>query len=110
PVSARRTSTPTATTVAETAPATVPAAPAAPAPVAATEPNPEIDELVAGATKALSAYSRYTQADIDQIVRKASVAALNQHGELAKHAVAETRRGVFEDKAVKNIFACEHVT
>jgi acetaldehyde dehydrogenase/alcohol dehydrogenase len=26
------------------------------------------------------------------------------------HAVTETGRGVFEDKAVKNIFACEHVT
>ncbi|GAA3026231.1 hypothetical protein GCM10020229_41920 [Kitasatospora albolonga] len=29
---------------------------------------------------------------------------------LAVMAVEETGRGVFEDKAVKNIFACEHVT
>ena len=69
-----------------------------------------IDALVAGATKALAAYASFTQADIDHIVKKASVAALNQHGQLAKLAVEETRRGVFEDKAVKNIFACEHVT
>ncbi|MDO8108621.1 bifunctional acetaldehyde-CoA/alcohol dehydrogenase [Isoptericola sp. b441] len=69
-----------------------------------------IDTLVAGATKALAAYASFTQADIDHIVKKASVAALNQHGQLAKAAVAETQRGVFEDKAVKNIFACEHVT
>jgi len=69
-----------------------------------------IDALVAGATKALSAYASFTQADVDHIVKKASVAALNQHGQLAKAAVAETGRGVFEDKAVKNIFACEHVT
>ncbi|WP_370524162.1 bifunctional acetaldehyde-CoA/alcohol dehydrogenase [Cellulomonas sp. APG4] len=92
-----RTSTPTTTAV------DVPA-PEAPA------RNAEIDDLVANAQKALAAYATYTQADVDQIVRKASVAALNQHGELAKLAVAETRRGVFEDKAVKNIFACEHVT
>lgn len=69
-----------------------------------------IDALVAGATKALAAYASFTQADVDHIVKKASVAALNQHGQLAKLAVEETGRGVFEDKAVKNIFACEHVT
>ncbi len=69
-----------------------------------------IDTLVAAGLKALDAYARYTQEEIDQIVKKASVAALNMHGELARHAVEETRRGVFEDKAVKNIFACEHVT
>ncbi|GGL14014.1 bifunctional acetaldehyde-CoA/alcohol dehydrogenase [Planomonospora parontospora] len=44
------------------------------------------------------------------IVKKASVAALDRHAELAGLAVEETGRGVFEDKAVKNIFACEHVT
>ena len=69
-----------------------------------------IDQLVEGANKALAEYARFTQEDIDHIVRKASVAALNQHGELALLAVNETGRGVFEDKAVKNIFACEHVT
>lgn len=73
-------------------------------------PASPIDALVAGATKALAAYASFTQADIDHIVKKASVAALNQHGQLAKLAVEETRRGTFEDKAVKNIFACEHVT
>ncbi len=81
-------------------------------PPAATElaqPSP-IDALVEGGTKALAAYASFTQRDVDHIVKKASVAALNRHGDLAKHAVAETGRGVFEDKAVKNIFACEHVT
>ena len=73
-------------------------------------PPSTIDALVAGATKALAAYATFTQADVDHIVKKASVAALNKHGELARLAVEETGRGVFEDKAVKNIFACEHVT
>ncbi len=69
-----------------------------------------IDALVANAQHALEAYSAFTQDDVDRLVKKASVAALNQHGELAVLAVEETGRGVFEDKAVKNIFACEHVT
>jgi acetaldehyde dehydrogenase/alcohol dehydrogenase len=69
-----------------------------------------IDQLVAQATKALAEYARFTQDDVDHLVKKASVAALDKHGELALLAVNETGRGVFEDKAVKNIFACEHVT
>ncbi len=73
-------------------------------------PASAIDTLVGGAAKALAAYASFTQEDVDHIVKKASVAALNKHGELAKLAVDETGRGVFEDKAVKNIFACEHVT
>ncbi|WNB87106.1 bifunctional acetaldehyde-CoA/alcohol dehydrogenase [Cellulomonas sp. ATA003] len=72
-------------------------------------PSP-IDALVAAATKALAGFMHLTQEDVDHVVAKASVAALSQHGPLAQAAVAETGRGVFEDKAVKNIFACEHVT
>lgn len=69
-----------------------------------------INELVANAVKALDQYGSFTQEQVDHIVKKASVAALSQHGRLAQVAVDETGRGVFEDKAVKNIFACEHVT
>ncbi|KQY43091.1 bifunctional acetaldehyde-CoA/alcohol dehydrogenase [Cellulomonas sp. Root137] len=75
-----------------------------------TKPDTAIDQLVANASKALDEYARFTQADVDHLVKKASVAALDKHGELALLAVKETSRGVFEDKAVKNIFACEHVT
>lgn len=70
----------------------------------------EIDVLVTRANAALLAYESLTQEDVDHIVKKASVAALNQHGPLALAAVEETGRGIFEDKATKNIFACEHVT
>ncbi|GID32333.1 bifunctional acetaldehyde-CoA/alcohol dehydrogenase [Paractinoplanes brasiliensis] len=69
-----------------------------------------VDALVTGAQKALADYSPLDQEQIDRIVKKASVAALDQHARLARLAVEETGRGVFEDKAVKNIFACEHVT
>jgi acetaldehyde dehydrogenase/alcohol dehydrogenase len=68
-----------------------------------------IDTLVDHGLEALAAYDRFTQEQIDTIVAKASVAALSRHTELARLAVDETGRGLFEDKAVKNIFACEHV-
>ena len=38
-----------------------------------------------------------------------SVAGLDHHGTLAQAAIEETKRGVFEDKATKNLFACEYV-
>jgi len=69
-----------------------------------------IDPLVANALTALKAFHELNQEQIDYIVKKATVAALDQHGQLAQAAIAETGRGVFEDKAVKNIFVCEHVT
>ena len=74
-----------------------------------TEPQKEINELVAKAQKALAEYANYDQEKIDYIVAKASIAALDQHGYLAKLAVEETKRGVLEDKATKNLFACEYV-
>ncbi|MFC4060541.1 bifunctional acetaldehyde-CoA/alcohol dehydrogenase, partial [Planomonospora corallina] len=69
-----------------------------------------VDALVSNALEALAAYDSFTQEQVDHIVKKASVAALDRHGALAALAVEETGRGVFEDKAVKNIFACEHIT
>ncbi|GGN13210.1 acetaldehyde dehydrogenase/alcohol dehydrogenase [Actinoplanes campanulatus] len=69
-----------------------------------------VDALVTAGLKALTDYEGFDQERIDHIVKKASVAALSKHGALARFAVEETGRGVFEDKAVKNIFACEHVT
>ena len=73
-------------------------------------PQEEVDALVNKALKALDEYANYTQEQIDFIVAKASVAALDHHGSLAKLAIEETGRGVFEDKATKNLFACEYVT
>ncbi|CAL9650450.1 bifunctional acetaldehyde-CoA/alcohol dehydrogenase [Streptomyces sp. enrichment culture] len=69
-----------------------------------------VDRLVTNGMKALADYEDLTQEQVDHIVKKASVAALDQHTALARLAVEETGRGVFEDKAAKNMFACEHVT
>jgi len=81
-----------------------------PAPVQNETPRiAEVDEKVAKALKALDEYAKFDQEKIDYIVAKCSVAALDQHGVLAKLAVEETGRGVFEDKATKNLFACEYV-
>lgn len=86
--------------------------------VEATKPTPEekqaaaeaeVDALVARAKKALDEFENLDQKQVDRIVAKASIAALNKHLVLAKMAVDETGRGLVEDKATKNIFACEHV-
>lgn len=73
------------------------------------EAEAHVDILVRRGLKALEQFRELNQEQVDYIVAKASVAALDQHGVLAKHALDETRRGVFEDKATKNLFACEHV-
>lgn len=69
----------------------------------------EVNSLVGKGLVALDAFRALDQEQIDYIVAKASIAALAKHGELAMHAVEETGRGVFEDKATKNLFACENV-
>jgi len=72
-------------------------------------PAEEVDLLVKNAAKALAEFASFDQDRIDYIVAKCSVAGLDHHGVLAKAAVDETKRGVFEDKATKNLFACEYV-
>ena len=69
----------------------------------------EVNELVANAMQAWRDFGDFDQEKIDYIVAKCSVAGLDNHGILAKAAVDETGRGVFEDKATKNLFACEYV-
>src|SRR5690242_13933032 len=94
------------------APGTGAAAPAAASSSRSDPPSVEraVDALVTNGQEALREYADYTQEQIDHIVRKASLAALAEHTGLAVMAVEETGRGVFEDKAVKNVFACENVT
>ncbi len=73
------------------------------------DPKAEVDELVKKASVALDQFLLLDQAQVDHIVAKCSVAGLDHHGSLAKAAIEETKRGVFEDKATKNLFACEYV-
>ena len=69
----------------------------------------KVNRLVEKGLVALEQFRQLNQDQVNYIVAKASVAALDQHGVLAMHAYEETGRGVFEDKATKNLFACEYV-
>ena len=68
-----------------------------------------INNLVEKADKALYEYMKLNQEDIDRIVKAMSVAGLEHHRELAKQAIEETGRGVYEDKIIKNMFATEYI-
>jgi acetaldehyde dehydrogenase/alcohol dehydrogenase len=68
-----------------------------------------IDELAARGHRALQAFDSFTQEQITPIVHAMALAGLDQHMKLAKLAVEETGRGLYEDKIVKNIFATEYV-
>lgn len=70
---------------------------------------PEIDALVERANQAAREFARLDQEAVDRIVLNMALAGLDKHMELARMAVEETGRGVFEDKATKNIFATEAV-
>jgi acetaldehyde dehydrogenase / alcohol dehydrogenase len=68
-----------------------------------------IDKLVANAQKALEQFRAYDQEAINHIVKEMALAGLDQHMALAKLAVEETKRGVYEDKIIKNLFATEYI-
>ncbi len=72
-------------------------------------PQEEINALVVRSQKALSILETMTQEEIDRIVHRMAIAGLDQHMRLAKLAVEETKRGVYEDKALKNMFATESI-
>lgn len=69
----------------------------------------EVNLLAERANKALEAYMRLNQEQVDRIVQAMALAGLDQHMPLAKLAVEETGRGVYEDKITKNIFATEYI-
>lgn len=68
-----------------------------------------IDRLVSEAQKAAESLLTFDQEKVDKIVHAMALAGLEKHMQLAKMAVEETRRGVYEDKITKNIFATESV-
>ena len=74
------------------------------------DPVEEVNTLVSKALVALDEFKKIEdQEKIDAIVQTAAVAALEAHGPLAVAAVEETGRGVVEDKAIKNLYACEYI-
>lgn len=74
-----------------------------------TDINSVIDGYVEKAQKALDEFMEMTQEQVDKIVKEMTLAGLEKHMELAKLAVEETKRGVYEDKITKNMFATEYI-
>lgn len=72
-------------------------------------PQEHVDELVAKAKVALHELKKLDQETIDNIVHEMVLAGLAKQQELAKLAVEETGRGIYEDKITKNIFATEYI-
>lgn len=68
-----------------------------------------INGLVEKGLQALEEFRSFDQEAIDEIVKQMALAGLDQHMPLAKMAVEETKRGVYEDKIIKNMFATEYV-
>ena len=68
-----------------------------------------INGLVERAKKASEEYRKLDQEQVDRIVKRMSMAGLDSHMKLAKMAIEETGRGIYEDKITKNMFATEYV-
>ena len=68
-----------------------------------------IDRYVINAQRALSEFMNMTQEQIDNIVKEMTLAGVSKHMELARLAIEETKRGVYEDKITKNMFATEYI-
>lgn len=68
-----------------------------------------INELVEKAKQASKEYLKLDQKTVDNITKAMSMAGLEHHMELAKLAIEETGRGIYEDKITKNMFATEYI-
>jgi acetaldehyde dehydrogenase / alcohol dehydrogenase len=68
-----------------------------------------LEGLLRRARSAAAVFTQYTQEDVDRIVKPMVVAGLEQAQYLARLAVEETKLGVLEDKALKNMVATEFV-
>ena len=79
--------------------------------VKTTQPdvNAIIDDHVAKAQVALHEFMSFNQEQVDHIVHEMALAALDKHMKLAKLAVEETKRGIYEDKIIKNLYASEYI-
>ncbi len=68
-----------------------------------------INSLVERAKIASQEYLKLDQDTVDNIIKAMAMAGLENHMKLAKMAVEETGRGIYEDKITKNMFATEYI-
>ncbi len=78
-------------------------------PILSEERIAYLEGLVSQARTAAAVFTQFSQEDVDRIVKAMVVAGLEQAQYLARLAVEETRLGVLEDKAIKNMVATEFV-
>lgn len=71
--------------------------------------NNEVDILVSNAKSSLKELMKFDQEQINKIVHAMVMAGVDQHMVLAKAAVEETKRGVYEDKCIKNLYSTETI-
>lgn len=73
------------------------------------EQKKKVDSIVEKVKKAQAVFATFSQEQVDEIFRAASVAACSARIPLAKQAVEETGMGIVEDKVIKNHFAAEYI-
>ena len=69
----------------------------------------EIQKLVDKAKVALKTLETFDQEKVNEIVHAMVMAGIDQHMHLALETVKETKRGVAEDKAIKNLYSTETI-
>lgn len=69
----------------------------------------DLEAKLADMRRAQAIFATYTQEQVDKIFFEAAMAANKQRIPLAKMAVEETKRGVLEDKIIKNHYAAEYI-
>ena len=69
----------------------------------------DLNATVSRVKAAQQLFATFSQEKVDDIFKKAALAASNQRISLAKLAINETGRGLLEDKVIKNHFASEEV-
>ncbi len=62
-----------------------------------------LEGLVTQAKSAAAVFRRFTQKDVDHIVRQMVLAGMTSAEHLARLAIEETKLGVLEDKVIKNM-------
>src|SRR3954466_774120 len=68
-----------------------------------------LENLVVKARTAAAVFTQFSQEDVDRIVKPMVLAGMEQAQYLAGLAIEETKLGLVEDKAIKNMVATEFV-
>jgi acetaldehyde dehydrogenase / alcohol dehydrogenase len=68
-----------------------------------------MNRLADNSISALTQFRSYNQEMVDEVVKQMALTGLENHVNLAKMAVEETKRGILEDKIAKNMFATEMI-